>query len=181
MRIIAGQSGGRGLASPSDRSIRPTPERAREALFSTVGNLTGAVVADVYAGTGALGCEALSRGADICYFVDESPEAIELIEENLERIGAQDRGIVMEGDVIATLPMIYDDPDLWLLDPPYDSGLGVKTLEAMREAECVTEDALIVLETSTDEAPLEVDGYRTEDRREYGKSRLTYYRRIPAD
>jgi 16S rRNA (guanine966-N2)-methyltransferase len=181
MRIIAGRAGGRGLASPRDRSIRPTPERAREALFSTVGNLTGAVVADVYAGTGAMGCEALSRGADLCYFIDESPAAIELIEENLERIEAADQGIVMEGDVVATLPMIYDDPDLWLLDPPYDSGLALKTLEAMREAECVTEDALIVLETSVDEPPLEVEGFRTEDQREYGKSRLTYYRRIPQD
>ena len=178
MRIIAGEAGGRSLATPEGREIRPTPERAREALFSTIGNLEGAVVADVYAGTGALGCEALSRGAKLCYFVDNGPEAIALVEENLDRIEAPDRGIVMEGDVIETLPMIYDDPDLWFLDPPYDTGLGAETLEAMREATCVTDEALIVLEQSTEEPTVEVDGFRIEDQRDYGQTRLVYYRRV---
>lgn len=181
MRIIAGRAGGRSLASPSSREIRPTPERAREALFSTLGNLVDAVVADVYAGTGALGCEALSRGAKMCYFVDNRPEAIDLIEENLDRIDAADEGIVMEGDVIETLPMIYDDPDLWFMDPPFGMGLGAKTLEKMREAECVTEGALIVLEQHVDEEIPEVEGFEIGDEREYGKSRLIYYRRRPAD
>lgn len=178
MRIIAGTSGGRSLASPSDRTIRPTPERAREALFSTVGNIEGAVVADAYAGTGALGCEALSRGAERCYFIDQDEEAIELIEENLERIGAGERGIVLEGDVEGTLPLIYDDPDLWFVDPPYGSDLGPSTLEVMRDASCVTEDALVVLEQSSREDVVEVEGFRIEDNREYGRARLVYYRRI---
>lgn len=178
MRIIAGEAGGRSLASPSDRTIRPTPERAREALFSTVGNLEGAVVADAYAGTGALGCEALSRGAELCYFIDNDDEALELIEENLERIGAGDRGIVLEGDVEGTLPLIYDDPDLWFVDPPYGSDLAQSTLEAMADAACVTEEALVVLEQSSKEEIIEVEGFRIEDNREYGRARLVYYRRL---
>ncbi|MFB6352375.1 MAG: 16S rRNA (guanine(966)-N(2))-methyltransferase RsmD [Bradymonadaceae bacterium] len=181
MRIIAGEAGGRNLASPPGQEIRPTPERAREALFSTLGNITDAVVADGFAGTGALGCEALSRGARLCYFIDDDPTAIELIEENLERIGAEDRGIILEGDVESSLPLIYDDPDLWLLDPPYDEGVGVPTLEAMVASPVVTEDALIVFEQGTREEIPEIAGLRQEDVREYGKTRLVYFRRVEDD
>jgi len=178
MRIIAGEAGGRNLASPRGEEIRPTPERAREALFSTVGNLVDAVVADAYAGTGALGCEALSRGAALCYFIDTADHAIDLVEENLDRIDASDDAVVLQGDVEDTLPLIYDDPDLWFLDPPYESGLGVQTLSAMAESPIVTEEALVVLEQSTLEKVPEVDEFRIEDRREYGKTRLIYYRRL---
>ncbi len=178
MRIIAGEAGGRNLESPEGQEIRPTPERAREALFSTLGNIAGAVVVDAFAGTGALGCEALSRGADLCYFIDTSPEAIELIEENLERIDARDRGIILEGDVEASLPLIYDDPDLWLLDPPYDTELGAAALEAMVASPVVTDGALVVLEQSTRAELPTTEGFRREDVREYGKTRLVYLRRI---
>lgn len=179
MRIIAGEAGGRSLASPSGQQIRPTPERAREALFSTVGNLADAVIADAYAGTGALGCEALSRGAALCYFIDTSDEAIELIEENLDRIGASDDAVVLQGDVVESLPLIYDDPDLWFLDPPYDSGLDAQTLREMAESPIVTEDAMVVLEQSTLQENIpELEEFRIEDQREYGKTRLIYYRRL---
>ncbi len=178
LRIIAGEAGGRRLATPDDDSIRPTSSRAREALFSTVGNLTDAVVADAYAGTGALGCEALSRGASHCYFLEQDPEALGLIEENLDRIDAEDRGIMLEGDVVGSLRMMYDDPDLWLLDPPYDAELGASTLQAMREADCVTENALVVLELGHRQAVPEIDGFRIEDVREYGHTKLAYLRRV---
>ena len=178
MRIVAGEAGGRSLATPSGREIRPTPERVREALFNTVGNLAGANVVDAYAGTGALGCEALSRGAELAYFIDNRPEAIALIEENLDRIDGGDRGIVLEGDVVESLPLIYDDPDLWLLDPPYGEGLDVATLEAMADSPIVTEDALIVLQQSTRSEVPEFEAFRIEDQREYGKNRLVYYRRV---
>jgi len=179
MRIIAGEAGGRNLASPSGQEIRPTPERAREALFSMVGNLADAVVVDACAGTGALGCEALSRGAALCYFIDTSDEALDLIEENLDRVGAADDAVVLQGDVVESLPLIYDDPDLWFLDPPYGSGLGIQTLRAMAESPAVTEDALVVFEQSTlEENVPELDAFRIEDQREYGKTRLVFYRRL---
>ncbi len=181
MRIIAGEAGGRNLASPATQEVRPTPERAREALFSTLGNITDAVVVDAFAGTGALGCEALSRGAGLCYFIDDRPESIDLIEENLERVGAGDRGVVLEGDVEESLPLIYDDPDLWLLDPPYHSGLGESLLEKMADSPIVTEGALIVLEQSTAEELPQINAFRREDTREYGKTRLVYLRRVSED
>lgn len=181
MRIIAGEAGGRNLASPETQEVRPTPERAREALFSTLGNITDAVVVDAFAGTGALGCEALSRGAALCYFIDNRPQSLDLIEENLERVDAGDRGVVLEGDVEESLPLIYDDPDLWLLDPPYHSGLGESLLERMGDSPIVTEGALIVLEQSSSEELPQIDAFRREDAREYGKTRLVYLRRITED
>jgi 16S rRNA (guanine966-N2)-methyltransferase len=181
MRIIAGEAGGRNLASPETQEVRPTPERAREALFSTLGNITDAVVVDGFAGTCVFGCEGLSRGASLCYFIDDRPESIDLVEENLERIGAGDRGVVLEGDVEESLPLIYDDPDLWLLDPPYHSGLGKSLLEKMADSPVVTDGALIVLEQSTAEDLPQVDAFRQEDAREYGKTRLVYLRRVTED
>lgn len=181
MRIIAGEAGGRNLKSPETQEIRPTPERAREALFSTLGNIVDAIVVDAFAGSGALGCEALSRGAELCYFIDESAHAIEVIEENLERIGASDRGIVLQGDVESTLPMIYDDPDLWLVDPPYFSGLDQGIMDALAESPVVTDQSMVVLEQSTKDDIPTVRGFDEEDCREYGKTRLVYYRRNKTD
>ena len=176
MRIIAGEAGGRNLETPEGREIRPTPERAREALFSILDNIVDAIVVDGFAGTGALGCEALSRGAALCYFIDDRADSIDLVEENLDRIGAKDRGIILEGDFESSLPLIYDDPDLWLLDPPYESGLGQSALEKMAESPSVTDDALVVLEISDREEPPEVEGFEMVDRREYGKAQLIFYR-----
>ncbi|MGM0558682.1 MAG: 16S rRNA (guanine(966)-N(2))-methyltransferase RsmD [Myxococcota bacterium] len=176
MRIIAGKAGGRRLANPEHGEIRPTPDRVKEALFSIVGNLNGAIVADGFAGTGALGCEALSRGASQCYFIDQRTDAIELIEENLEIIDARDKGIILEGEFTHELEFIVDDPDLWFLDPPYNTGLGEKALQAMADAGCVTDRALVVLEQEISEAIPEIEGFRQEDAREYGRTRLTFFR-----
>lgn len=181
MRIIAGRAGGRRLASPESREIRPTPERVREAIFSILGNIQGAVVVDGFAGTGAMGCEALSRGARACYFIDPSPEALELIEENLERIDARDKGIVLEGSFDAQLLMIDDDPDLWLLDPPYGSDQVEPALEAMRDARCVTDRSMVVLEQDEREEIPQVEGFEKEDERVYGRARVLFLRRAVAD
>lgn len=178
MRIIAGRAGGRSLASPETREIRPTPDRVREALFSILGDIHGAVVVDGFSGTGALGCEALSRGASVCYFIEQREEALDLIEENLDRIDARDQAIVLRGEFTKQLAMIDEDPDLWLLDPPYHKGLGQKALEAMVDAECVTDRALVILEQDLGEDVLEVEGFHQEDIREYGRTRVTFFRRI---
>jgi 16S rRNA (guanine966-N2)-methyltransferase len=178
MRIIAGRAGGRRLVTPEHGEIRPTPDRVKEALFSIVGNLNGAVVADGFAGTGALGCEALSRGASQCYFIDQRADAVELIEENLEIIDARDKGIILAGEFSHELDFVVDDPDLWFLDPPYNRGLGEKALEAMAHADCVTDRALIVLEQEISEPIPDVEGFRQEDSREYGRTRLTFFRRV---
>jgi 16S rRNA (guanine966-N2)-methyltransferase len=180
MRIIAGRAGGRSLASPEGRAIRPTPDRVREAIFSILGDISEAVVVDGFAGTGAMGCEALSRGAQACFFIDASEEAVELIEENLERIDAVDAGIVLHGEFAAQLLMIDDDPDLWFLDPPYWKGEGQVALEAMAEADCVTDRALVVLEQDAREELPEQDGFELEDERTYGDTRVSFFRRVVA-
>lgn len=181
MRIIAGRAGGRSLASPETREIRPTPDRVREALFSILGDIRGAVVVDGFAGTGALGCEALSRGASVCFFIERRAEALALVDENLERIDAQDQGIVLRGRFDEQLAMVDEDPDLWLLDPPYHKELGRQALEAMVDAKCVTDRALVILEQDIGEEVPEVGGFSREDSREYGRTRVSFFRRVVAE
>jgi len=177
MRIIAGEAGGRRLESPEGRQIRPTPERVREALFNILGDIDQAVVVDGFAGSGALGCEALSRGADCCYFIDPSEEAVELIEENLRRVDAHARGIILHGSFASQLAFVGDRPDLVLLDPPYESGLGDEALVAMSQAGCITEGALVVLEQEKSEPIPDIDGFDCEDWRVYGRTRISFFRR----
>lgn len=181
MRIIAGRAGGRRIASPETREIRPTPDRVREAIFSILADVRDAVVVDGFAGTGALGCEALSRGARAAYFIDPSDEAIGLIEENLERIDARDQGIVLQGDFAAQLLMIDDDPDLWFLDPPYGTNGAHEALEAMHKADCVTDRTLVIVEQDEREDLPEAEGFELEDKRTYGRTRVAFFRRVASD
>lgn len=176
MRIIAGNEGGRSLATPSDRSIRPTSSRTREALFSILGNLRDAIVVDGFAGTGACGLEALSRGASHCYFIDASPDAIHLIRENIDRVDAGDNAIILEGKFDEQLKLIADTPDLWLLDPPYGSDAGASALQTMAGSRCVTDRALAVLELDKRTGAPEVNDFEITDRREYGRTQLIFYR-----
>ena len=121
MRVVAGTLGGRKLVSPNGTSTRPTTDRVREAVFNALGSaglLDGALVADLYAGTGAVGIEALSRGAAHCTFVERDRTALGALEENLDNLGLTDRSRVMRGDatqIAATL-----DVDIVFADPPYD-------------------------------------------------------------
>jgi len=177
MRIIAGRKRGQTLKSPETFATRPTPARVREALFSILGDLNGAVVVDGFGGTGALGCEALSRGASFCYFIERNSAAADIIVENIERIDAQSQATVLRGDFARQLGHITHDPDLWLLDPPYKKELGLAALTAMLKARCVTDAALVVLEQQVDEAPVEVAGFALEDTRTYGQTRLCFFRR----
>jgi 16S rRNA (guanine966-N2)-methyltransferase len=118
MRVIAGELGGRRLRSPRGQATRPTSERVREALFSMLGDLSGLRVLDLFAGSGALGIEALSRGADAATFVERSPRALAALRANIAALGLAERTRVVEGDALAALrlPGKYD---LVFLDPPY--------------------------------------------------------------
>jgi 16S rRNA (guanine966-N2)-methyltransferase len=122
MRVVAGSAGGRPLRAPEGRETRPTSDRVREAVFNALGSLDaieGAVVADLYAGSGALGIEALSRGADRATFVEAAPAARAVIEANLETTGFEDRATVVARDVLDHLRSTTDRYDLVLADPPY--------------------------------------------------------------
>jgi 16S rRNA (guanine966-N2)-methyltransferase len=122
MRVVSGTAGGRQLRAPDGKATRPTSDRVREAVFNALGSLDaidGALVADLFAGSGALGIEALSRGATRATFVESSPAARTVIEANLAATGFADRATVVPGDALAHLQTTADRYDLVLADPPY--------------------------------------------------------------
>lgn len=153
MRIVGGKLRGRNLATPSDDAIRPTSDRVREAVFNwllhgdPVARIDGGRVIDLFAGTGAMGIEALSRGAAFCLFVEESAEARGLIRRNIEAFGLTGVTKVWRRDATDLGPAGNMAPyDVAFLDPPYGKGLGEKALAALAEGGWLVPDALCVLE-----------------------------------
>ena len=190
MRIIAGTWRGRRLATPQGAGIRPTSDRVREALFGILAHAPAwrraggplpldAVVLDAFAGTGAAGIEALSRGARAAIFLEQDRQAAALIRRNLGQLGAEQRGLVVERD--ATFPgRASRAADLVLLDPPYRSGLAAPALAALSEAGWLAADAVAVAETEAGEPFEAPHGFELVDRRRYGRAALHFLRRIAA-
>lgn len=182
MRIIAGKFRGKGLLSPSDESIRPTSDRARESVFNILAsrlspNLDGLKVLDLFAGTGALGLEALSRGAATVVFVDTGAEARGLIRDHIEAFGAGGVAKLLRRDATALGPAGTMGPmDLVFLDPPYGKGFGEQALVSLREGNWLAKDATIVLEESVDVPVALPQGFALEDRREYGAAAVHFIR-----
>jgi 16S rRNA (guanine966-N2)-methyltransferase len=152
MRIVGGRWRGRALQGPKKDGIRPTADRLRESLFNILVHaygdpVTDARVLDLFAGTGALGLEALSRGAAFTLFVDDGAEARALIRDNVETLGAGGNSRVFRRDVTNLGPVAPLDPfSLVFLDPPYGKGLAEKALLSARDGGWITTDALIVVE-----------------------------------
>jgi 16S rRNA (guanine966-N2)-methyltransferase len=173
VRIVAGSFRGRRLQAPAGRATRPTADRVREALFSILGPLDGVRVLDLFAGSGALGIEALSRGAAAAVFVDSDPRAVAAIRRNLEAVGLDSR--VHRRDAIAYLREPRDGPfELVFLDPPYSSALELAGPLSERLPAVLTEDARIVSE-SDKRNPLELTLPRV-DERVYGDTRIAIHR-----
>ncbi|EKF41211.1 methyltransferase [Nitratireductor indicus C115] len=180
MRIVGGEFRGRTLATPRSDAIRPTTDRTREALFNVLEHrypekLEGARVLDLFAGTGALGLEALSRGASFALFIEEAAAARALIRTNVEAMGLQGRSKIFRrdatrlGEVGTMLPF-----DLVLADPPYGKGLGEKALSAAISGGWLVPGALVVVEEAA-ASPFEPPrGLELMDRREYGTSCATF-------
>ena len=145
MRIVAGTFKGRRLAAPRGARTRPTADRVREALFAMLGDVGGARVLDLYAGSGALGIEALSRGADSAVFVERDAQALAAIERNLGAVGAE--ATVVRQDVLRFLARADGAFDLVFCDPPYDSAARVAGPLADRLPAFCAEDARIVTES----------------------------------
>lgn len=182
MRIISGYAGGRRLVTPNNDQIRPTIDRVREALFSILGDVHGLHVVDGFAGTGALGCEALSRGASTCAFFDSSREAISLVKQNVEMLAASERVLIKKCPFKRGLTLLKDEPDLIFLDPPYAQPLvAERAFEAMRSCPLITQGALVVLEQDSEDELPEENGFALEDTRTYGRVRLTFWRREASD
>lgn len=176
MRIIAGKWRGIPLATVGKGDpgahLRPTPDRVRESLFSMLTNrgvIDGAHVLDLFAGTGALGFEALSRGAQSAVFIENGRVGQKLISDNIAKLKAQDQTRLLRVD--ATRPFAWDGPpfDVIFLDPPYGKAMGDKALTAIRD-HCA-EDALIVWEENAAQIP--PDGYALLDQRRFGSTHIT--------
>jgi 16S rRNA (guanine966-N2)-methyltransferase len=177
MRIIAGQWRGRPLVAPVGATTRPTADRVREALFSMLtsrfGTFEGLAVADLFAGSGALGFEALSRGAASCAFVEQDSAAIAAIKANAAKLGvAPDiRQHAAERATIAA-PL-----DLVLIDPPYGTGLGQRALSHLAHRGGLAPGALASIETASREV-VTVPGFAIETERVFGKARITLLRLV---
>jgi len=179
MRIVAGEWRRRLLKAPPGEATRPTADRTRETLFnmltSRLGSFAGLVVADLFAGSGALGLEALSRGAATCLFVEQDPAAIRALRTNIAALRAQDRCAVQAGSVLALGPA-KKAYDLVLLDPPYASGAGAVALDRLARLGWIGQGTWVALETAKDEQP-QVKALSIESERTVGAARLTLLRR----
>jgi 16S rRNA (guanine966-N2)-methyltransferase len=179
VRIIAGEWRRRLLKTPPGDATRPTADRTRETLFNTLasrlGSFEGLAVADLFAGSGALGLEALSRGAATCLFVEQDPAAIRALRGNIAALRAHDRCEVQAGSVLALGPA-RQAYDLLLLDPPYRSGAGAVALDRLARLGWIGEGSWVALETAKDE-PSRVKAFDVESERTVGAARLTLLRR----
>ena len=180
MRIIAGEWRGRKLQAPAGDATRPTADRTRETLFSMLVSRLGAFdelrVADLFAGSGALGLEALSRGAASCLFVEQDAAAIRALRANIAALRAQLRCEVRAASVLALGPA-QAPLDLLLLDPPYASGAGPVALEKLARLGWIGPASWVSLETAYDEAVV-AKGFATAAERRVGKARLTLLRLV---
>ncbi|HEX2070104.1 MAG TPA: 16S rRNA (guanine(966)-N(2))-methyltransferase RsmD [Thermoleophilaceae bacterium] len=176
MRIVAGELRGRRLVAPAGGATRPTADRVREALFSILGDVSGLRVLDLYAGSGALGIEALSRGAAQAVFVDSSQTAVAAIRRNLAQLDLD--APVQRRDALAYLrAAAAGDPyDLVFADPPYDSAVRVGPRLAELLPPILTADAVIVTE-SNKRAPLELP-FDLLRERSYGDTRIALYSHV---
>lgn len=181
MRIIAGQWRGRKIQAPAGETTRPTSDRTRETLFSMLvsrlGSFEGLSVADLFAGSGALGIEALSRGAASCVFVEQDPAAIRALRANIAALRAADQCDVRAASVLALGP-VKAPLDLVLLDPPYGSGAGSVALDKMQRLGWIGPASWISLETGVDEVP-KIKGLEMVAERKVGKARITLLRVAP--
>jgi len=173
MRVIAGEWRGRPLVAPKGDVTRPTADRTREALFSMLaarlGDFEGLAVGDFFAGSGALGIEALSRGAASCLFVEQDRGALDALRANLAKLGAT--GDVRATSVLALGPA-RQPLDLILMDPPYGTGAGVVALDKLTRLGWVAAGTWISIETAKQEE-IDLPGFVVDASRVHGKARLT--------
>lgn len=174
MRVIAGEAKGRRLKTPTT-GTRPMADRMRESVFSALGELEGCVVLDLYAGSGSLGLEALSRGASKATFVESSREAIVKLEQNIEATGFEDRCEVVWGDVSLVIGKHAEDRvDLIFVDPPYSTSAAVvrSDLEAIVMGGFLSDDGRVVVHRPGKESRLNALGLQPIWEREFGQSRI---------
>ncbi len=178
MRIVAGRHKGRRLAAPPGRTARPTADRVRQALFDILAHtdlveLEGARVLDAFAGSGALGLEALSRGAAQASFIELHADSLAAIYANVKALGEDGRAKVIRADA-ARPPAAPASCTLVFLDPPYGSGLAVPCLEGLAARGWLADGALVVVEVASDEDFVPPSGFEAVDQRRHGAAKLMF-------
>ena len=187
MRIIGGKFSGRTIISPDGRGTRPTTDRTRESLFNILAHrddfsFEGARVIDLFAGSGALGFEAMSRGAEWCLFVETEAAARGAIGDNIEALGlfGSTRLHRRSAATLGPKPAGVGPPfTLAFLDPPYRKDLAPPAMRTLKSGDWLANGALVVVEQAKDEAPAEADGFVEVDRRLYGDTQIGIYRFTP--
>ncbi|MEO8926961.1 MAG: 16S rRNA (guanine(966)-N(2))-methyltransferase RsmD [Caulobacteraceae bacterium] len=182
MRIVGGMHRGRALVAPKGHSTRPTADRARQAMFNVLEHaawspgLAGRRAIDLFAGAGALGLEALSRGAAFCLFVDSDPAARAAISRNIETLRLGDRTRVDGRDAmrLGAVDAAEAPFDLAFLDPPYGQSISEAALTALAAGGWLAPGALVVVERGAGEAPLQVPDYEVLDGRTWGAARVEF-------
>jgi 16S rRNA (guanine966-N2)-methyltransferase len=169
MRVVAGELGGRRLVAPDGTSTRPTTDRVREAIFNSLGSaglLDGALVADLFAGSGAIGIEALSRGAERCVFVERDRAALRALDDNLDALDLRTRSKVLAADALSVAATL--DADIVFADPPYDFDAWPELLGRIRADLVIAESGAPVA------APT---GWSVRREKKYGRTRVTFLER----
>lgn len=180
MRIISGRLRGMQIKTIDGETTRPTKDMVREALFSILfDKVADSIFLDLFSGSGAIGIEALSRGAEFVYFSDINRECISVINQNLEKARLSDKAEVVLGNYLHVLDVLKDKKfDIVFLDPPYNKGFGVKAIEIISEYEALNKDGIIILETDgIEEVPDSIGIYERYNYKKYGRNLLNFYRR----
>ena len=180
MRVISGKLRGKRLFSVKGLSLRPTSDRVREAIFDILqGQIAERKVLDLFAGTGALGIEALSRGASSAVFVENSPKSLSALQRNLAECRLQEFSSILNKEVMDGIRFLEGQGsifDLIFLDPPYGKGLTRKTLEALAQSPVVTPETQMVAEHSPDENLDKMPYLEMTDQRKYGGTGVSFFR-----
>jgi len=185
MRIVGGRHRGRRLLAPPGDTVRPTSDRAREALFNILSHgrfsaegipFAGAAVLDAFAGTGAFGLEALSRGAAEAVFIERDPQAVAVLRRNVAALGESAHVEIVPGDATHP-PRAASQCAVAFVDPPYRSGLAAPALDALDRAGWFAPGGLVIIELAAREELVAPNGFTLLDERVYGAARLVFLRR----
>ena len=179
MRVISGIARGTKIKSIDSMSTRPTLDRVKEALFNILQNyIKNAIVLDLFAGSGALGIEALSRGAKRAYFCDINKEAIKIIKENLKKTRLIGKSVIYNEDYIIAIKKIKEPLSIVFLDPPYKLDLAVKSIKELQKNKLLTNNSIIIIETDELNRDIEelqkIENLEIIDNRKYGRANLIF-------
>lgn len=182
MRIISGITRGRRLYSPKSHCIRPAADKVKGAIFNILGNCEGTFVLDLFAGTGNVGLEAISRGASGAVFVDCLQESMILLRKNIQVCRFQEKSKIFKGrlpKILSKVKKYRDYFDLIFVDPPYDKNLIVPTLLAIHTNKLIDAQSMVIVEHSPRESPL-CDGFDLVDQRKYGQTFVSFLKCVSA-